>query len=1480
MIVPTFILWISVVLKTPVWPAELSLTLSNAGPELFQHVAEVRLPNAQTGGVPVVTDEDGRPVIVQRLEQGAWLLLVEGVWPTGETRRFRVTWSGQESRSATDLTLNQGESHLLIDNSYLGFTFPTRGNGGFPAEIRFPVSGTVEKGFRFHDRLYDRGRGWFSPDNDPEAAARVIEAGPLRVVVEQQFRYVKGNENPGGARATYRWTFTAYSPVVRVDAVVTRSGDLDFTWPEIHFLQISRDDDRFPLWAGGDPLIQDTLGPESHGQPLSRWGVLYNALDALGMGMEGGLTFWDGTTEYVTYLQRAETWEGSRKEYHADLYVGPARNPTDIRETLLASPLVVADARPVQAPEKAPIRVAGRLTNEQMELTFARNSNGSVGLAQIAVAGAQKGFIQAQAPDGSRLWRIVLRGRGLQDLTLASEQLGDCELDVRSDNASLAWKNVDLPDEPDALDVTVAVRLPAGSKLSSWRLSVNNRSKRYGMWEAHFPVIAGLGEPGELDVAVPRSNWGLLYRKLRGLQSGTYPSANWPMQMLTVNQGNEGLYLACHDPQAYPKTFHLEPGQEFRFSVWAADAGLPSSGFETPGEAVVGAYQGSWWQGCKLYREWALAAAPWTQKGRLSKRTDVPESIKNLALWFIGGGSRDEIVPAMLKVHEFFGLPVGLHWYNWHQIPFDTHYPEYFPAKPGFAEGVKELTSRGMLAMPYINARLHDMDIPSFQKAQPWCTKKENGENYLEIYPSQARQAVMCPYTEYWQKRINAVVERLVSECSVNAVYLDQIAAAGPALCFDATHGHPLGGGSHWVDGYRRLLSLTKEIGHRNGRDVAFTTENNAEPYMDGVDAFLIWNPRHPDEVPMMTAVYSGYTLYFSSPRMQNTPESFWMGQARDAIWGCQLGWMDPSFFISAAHAREAADLKRLGQYRIACLKFLTYGELVGELQPLEPLPKVQGIWDNWSGPPQNITLPAVSAAVWRAEDDALGLFIANLSEDCQRFGYRLEPEVFGGFKSRGKWLELRRIAPEGTVPGGYCPREGGERTEFLEPGELLVYEVGPTAKLPEAGRSQSRYEQRAALDAWCLARQVAWDALVPSGVASGEAVRAELRVTNGGLQPVTVEAALGLPSNEPMCAETLQIRARSTQSLRLLAPPLANTAAAFTLTLKFTDGKSAASVSIPALVRRTEPLTLVIEAPESVRAGESSTLVLNVTNNRSSMSDIRVGLRLPEGWQADPGTAIRIPRVEPHETRRAYVRIIVPEGQEGGRTGIEAFVIDARASSALQVLPARPRAQAYRVEMAPTIDGDLADWGNASGLRIGPESSANLKQYAGEEDLSGVVHFAWDDTFLYFGAEVTDQTHSQPHKHKDLWQSDCIQLALRPSGPARHPSYDGVHEFGLALTPVGPELWQWVPQERVVPDGRLAVFRHNARSTYEAAIPWHLLGFTPLVGVSLGLSLTLNDDDGSGFRGWLEWSSGVCGTKDASRFGVLDLIDPHGAGF
>jgi hypothetical protein len=159
--------------------------------------------------------------------------------------------------------------------------------------------------------------------------------------------------------------------------------------------------------------------------------------------------------------------------------------------------------------------------------------------------------------------------------------------------------------------------------------------------------------------------------------------------------------------------------------------------------------------------------------------------------------------------------------------------------------------------------------------------------------------------------------------------------------------------------------------------------------------------------------------------------------------------------------------------------------------------------------------------------------------------------------------------------------------------------------------------------------------------------------------------------------------------------------------------------------------------------------------------------------------------------------------------------------------------------------------------------------------DCSAKVWMGWDAEHLFVAAEVTDDVFKQKHSGFPIWQGDCIQMAICPGPPRAETSYESVTEFGLALTPGGPQAWQWTPEAREVEGAKLVVKRSEGRLVYEAAVPWaSLCAWRPTNGASVGWSFTVNDADGGGFRGWLEWTPGICGGKNASQFGRL-LFEP-----
>jgi len=1461
-------------------------------------------PGLPGGRVPVALDEETDP------KHPVLAFVLPEVLSPGETRTLRFVAPDTTSSApgvTSDLEVEETPHAIIVRNTYFELRHPRKGGGGFPGRVRFRLSGSEDSALFFLDRLYSREtRRQYIAKNDANSAARVLFRSPTRVVVEARTGYVgPGGYAPGNIRAVYRYVYSPFSPVVEVQCRVER--DDDRLWNELHFLHLSREDYYYTRFIVGDPpeAIPMLLpGKKSRGRPGARWGVMATDEQAVGVGFDRGVTCWDAADEFVYYV-RANTgsWKSRIVEFHGLLYFGPAhadltwfsrllgrdRNVRAIlkedghavpRESLKGGLELANDAlRIVFAPADGGFDCLGienRLDGRVVRFVYPWD--GGPGLWRLELRTPEGALDPPNAPpDGQRI--VVLTNRSKCHRRATHERLPDGRRELR-----LVWSGLDLPGEPRAVDVTVTVRAAPGIGPSTWRIETRVRSRRFGLWRVHFPTLSQVNHPGEGDALLPGGNWGLhLVRNNRSGCSPTYPSAACPMQFMAFLRDGAGLYLGAHDGLARTKQLHVSAQQDAEFATWAENMGVPGASVGAPFPVVIAAFRGDWWEAARIYRRWALTQV-WTRKGPLVQRKDVNPRFKNLGLWFCLSGKPEDVRPILLEAAERLPFPIGVHWYNWHKIPFDNSYPEYFPTKPGFVQAVRDLTARGVIVMPYINGRLWDRDIPSFQETGVrGACKDPKGEPYTEVYGSGRRLAPMCPVTKIWQNKVHEIVRRLFRECGVNAIYLDQIGAAAPRLCFDRFHGHPLGGGAWWTSGYREILDRVRAEAVAVG--AALTTENDAEPYMDNIDGFLIWNPRYDTDVPALTAVYSGYTTYFSTPEAANDDlNAFVAAQGRDILWGCQPGW-NGAWMLDAEH-KEALDfLIRMVRVRLAAKDFFVYGRLVGEVRPLNPLPSTTVVWNRRK--PHPATLPAVLGTIWTSPRKTLGVFLLNITDRPQEITWRLDPgRWLPDVRSSHGWL-VSRLTWKGDAPFALLPESGARRSDVLLPREPVAFVVKPAPTLDALMRSAAALEADAEtpepVQAVLFDRTMAGFGvrIVPEAqllsCAYDEAAPLGLILTNSGRERCDVRVVWPDGANEervldPGAHVTLR------RDWRIRAADERNWAVGFARAECTINGQRVAR-AWRIVVLLTRPLTVRMPLPMRVRAGEDFILPVEVRNTSRRPRTARIELRLPPGWKADPGSGWDVGTLSSGARRTFLVRCRVPERSTPDLGRIEARLVTPLESAEVRVLPARPRLVCRMFAKPPSIDGRLDEWRDTPAIVLGPGRSGSVKitnNYGGESDCAARIMTGWDATAFYFAAEVRDDRFHQDEDGRSIWRGDCIQLAFHKWPPNAKGGYDGSEvELGLTRTRRGPYVYRWMPDEGEVRDARLAVQRtQDGRTVYEAAVPWSALKLAaPAAGTRWTASFTVNDNDGGGFRGWLEWTPGVCGGKDSSAFGRIDFV-------
>ncbi len=193
-------------------------------------------------------------------------------------------------------------------------------------------------------------------------------------------------------------------------------------------------------------------------------------------------------------------------------------------------------------------------------------------------------------------------------------------------------------------------------------------------------------------------------------------------------------------------------------------------------------------------------------------------------------------------------------------------------------------------------------------------------------------------------------------------------------------------------------------------------------------------------------------------------------------------------------------------------------------------------------------------------------------------------------------------------------------------------------------------------------------------------------------------------------------------------------------------------------------------------------------------------------------------------------------------------------------------------------LDGSLDEWSSASFVSLSSPGDFVSPDHAPGDasDLSLRFALMWDATNLYVGVEVADDVHDNDAAADMLWSGDSVQAALDVGQNGGH-SYDDTDDFelGWALLPAGPASWRWTAPVTAPADGsQVFVASITGGLAYEIRIPSTSLGISTLAeGQMMGFTMLVNDADGEGREGWVEWTPGIGSFKDPASFGVLSLV-------
>ena len=153
--------------------------------------------------------------------------------------------------------------------------------------------------------------------------------------------------------------------------------------------------------------------------------------------------------------------------------------------------------------------------------------------------------------------------------------------------------------------------------------------------------------------------------------------------------------------------------------------------------------------------------------------------------------------------------------------------------------------------------------------------------------------------------------------------------------------------------------------------------------------------------------------------------------------------------------------------------------------------------------------------------------------------------------------------------------------------------------------------------------------------------------------------------------------------------------------------------------------------------------------------------------------------------------------------------------------------------------------------------------------DLSANAFISKSDQGLVFTVDVKDDKFFQPFSNLgDVWQGDSVQLSIAPLDGQKSVS------IMLALLARKPTV---LVETRLNPGSKAEDFplsiigstNGDGPLQYTVTIPWSAL---PGIQNECRISLLVNDNDGNGRKGWIEFHSGIGSTKDTSLFGLYSF--------
>ncbi len=670
-------------------------------------------------------------------------------------------------------------------------------------------------------------------------------------------------------------------------------------------------------------------------------------------------------------------------------------------------------------------RDAVSLDNGKFRVAFDRTTGE---LTEMVSSSENVSFLANAVPQSGSPWEITVMD---SDRAIRIDIQSASRFTYQATESQLELKWSGFSRLPEGAEVTAYVGLLPDSAMSTWRIQIDGiHGKRIN--KVTFPRVAGLADLGNEELVAPAWMGALLPSPREVLSATTQKRFTWAypgsmsMQFVALYNPNQmGLYFACDDTAAYNKefAFWMDSLDQFTYGV---DHFPPFDDQQTEYHPdytfLIGAFKGDWLTAAQQYKGWAIQQ-PWSRDSRL-KNGKVPAWVEDTGYWVWNRGRATNVLPPASALGSRLGLPVSVLWHWWHGGSYDDSFPEYFPPRDGDEQFLKELRNaqqQGVHALVYMNGLKWGPSTQSWKDegAERYAAKDIHGNPLSHVYNIFTKKALtnMCEATDFWKRKYASLVDTAVNQYGIDGVYMDQ--ACLNRMCYDPSHGHPIGGGNYWVQHAAEKDRLIRTSFSPGGQQTLAGegVGENWLPYLDVFLALQVSQERYAgihgwQAIPLFQAVYHEYGITFGNysslmkppydelwprefaPADAETPldtafnTQFLMEQARSFAWGMQPMIANYQPLLDTVRKAEIDYVIRLGQVRQAGLEYFVHGEFlrppaIGIPEETIPISKLS----IYAGHNEKVTrfeksYPMVYTSAWKSVAGSVAIALASIAED------------------------------------------------------------------------------------------------------------------------------------------------------------------------------------------------------------------------------------------------------------------------------------------------------------------------------------------------------------------------------------------------------------------------------------------------------------------------------------------------------------------